>query len=38
MKIGMFTFHRANNLGAVLQASALQKYVQNNFGDCEIVD
>lgn len=38
MKIGMFTFHRANNLGAVLQASALQKYIQNNFGDCEIVD
>ena len=38
MKIGMLTFHRANNLGAVLQASALQNYVQNNFGDCEIVD
>ena len=38
MKIGMFTFHRANNLGAVLQASALQKYIENNFGDCEIVD
>lgn len=38
MKIGILTFHRANNLGAVLQASALLKYMQDNFGDCELID
>ena len=37
-KIGILTFHRANNLGAVLQASALLKYVQDNIGQCELVD
>ena len=34
----MLTFHRANNLGAVLQTSALLKYIQDNFGHCEIID
>lgn len=38
MKIGILTFHRANNLGAVLQASALLKYMQDNFGDSELID
>lgn len=38
MKIGLLTFHRADNLGAVLQASALLKYVQDNFGHCELID
>lgn len=38
MKIGLLTFHRANNLGAVLQASALFKYVQDNIGHCELID
>lgn len=38
MKIGLLTFHRANNLGAVLQASALLKYVQDNIGHCELID
>lgn len=37
-KIGILTFHRANNLGAVLQASALLKYIQDNIGNCEIID
>lgn len=30
MKIGVLTFHRANNYGAVLQAYALQKYLITN--------
>lgn len=34
----MVTFHRANNLGAVLQASALNEYINNNFCSCEIID
>ena len=38
LKIGLLTFHRANNLGAVLQASALLEYVQENIGNCEIID
>lgn len=38
MKIGLLTFHRANNLGAVLQASALQKYIKDNYGNCQIID
>lgn len=38
MKIGLLTFHRADNLGAVLQASALLKYIQDNFGHCELID
>lgn len=38
MKIGILTFHRANNLGAVLQASALQNYIENNIAPCEVID
>ncbi|MBR5451686.1 MAG: polysaccharide pyruvyl transferase family protein [Clostridia bacterium] len=38
MKIGMMTFHRANNLGANLQAFALNKYINDNIGYCEIID
>lgn len=38
MKIGILTFHRANNLGAVLQASALLNYLQSLGCDCEIID
>ena len=34
----MITFHRANNLGANLQAFALNKYINNNIGECEIID
>lgn len=37
-KIGILTFHRANNLGAVLQASALQKYIKDNYGYVKIID
>lgn len=38
LKIGIVTFHRANNLGANLQAFALNKYICENIGDCEIID
>ena len=30
MKIGMITFHRAFNIGANLQAFALNKYINQN--------
>jgi len=36
MKIGIITFHCANNYGAVLQAVALQKFVSDIFPDSEI--
>lgn len=38
MKIGIITFHRAANYGAVLQAYALQSYLQEKQQDAEIVD
>lgn len=38
MKIGILTFHRALNVGAVLQAWALQKYIQSLGHDVEIID
>ena len=38
MKIGILTFHKVNNLGAVLQATALQNYIYTNIGKCEIID
>lgn len=38
MKIGILTFHRAENFGATLQAYALQKYLINNGYDARIVD
>lgn len=37
-KIGIITFHRAKNYGAVLQSYALQQTIQKLGGDCEIVD
>lgn len=38
-KIGILTFHRADNLGAVLQAYALSKYITDSIGAiAEIVD
>lgn len=38
-KIGILTFHRADNAGAVLQAYALQRTLENEFSaDAEIID
>lgn len=37
-KIGMITFHRANNLGAALQAYALYTYLNENICPTEIID
>ncbi|TWH79377.1 polysaccharide pyruvyl transferase family protein [Sedimentibacter saalensis] len=36
MKIGVITFHQALNYGAILQAYAFQKFVDENFTDVEI--
>ena len=36
--IGIITFHNINNLGAVLQASALQNYLSNYVDDCELIN
>ncbi len=38
MKIGILTFHRADNCGAVLQCYALQKFLQNMGHDVEVID
>lgn len=38
MKVGIFTFHRAENFGAVLQAYALQTYIQGKGYDAYIID
>ncbi len=38
LKIGIITYHRAKNLGAMLQSYALQRTVQKYKGDCEIID
>lgn len=38
MKIGILTFHRAHNYGAVLQAYALVTYLRQSGYDAEIVD
>jgi len=37
-KIGVLTFHRADNYGATLQAYALQKVILENDFNCEIID
>lgn len=37
-KIGIITFHRADNYGAVLQAVALQRAIIRLGYRCEIVD
>lgn len=38
MKIGIITFHRAENFGAVLQAYALQRYLEGIGYDVRIID
>lgn len=38
MKIGILTFHRADNFGAVLQAYALVVYLRNQGHEAEIID
>lgn len=38
MRIGIITFHRANNVGAALQAAALCQYMNQQFGNTEIID
>ena len=38
MKIGIMTFHWATNYGAVLQAYCLQKYLEEQGHDVEIID
>mgnify|MGYP001027316730 FL=1 len=38
MKVGILTFHRATNYGAVLQAYALIQYLINQGYDARIVD
>ena len=38
MKIGILTFHRASNYGAVLQAYALTEVLRDSGADAEIID
>lgn len=38
IKIGIVTYHKANNYGAVLQAYALYKYLENQGYNAEVVD
>ena len=38
MKIGILTFHCAENLGAVLQAYALQTFLEQRGHDVQIID
>lgn len=38
MRIGIITFHRAHNYGAVLQCYALQQYLIQNGYDAEVID
>lgn len=38
MKIGIITFHRANNFGAVLQCYALQETLRHMGYDAEVID
>ena len=38
MKIGILTFHRAHNYGAMLQAYALSEYLKNRGHQAEIID
>ena len=38
MKVGILTFHRAVNYGAVLQAYALQKAISKLGFDCVLID
>ena len=38
MRVGILTFHRALNYGAVLQCYALQKVLESKSCDVEIID
>lgn len=38
MKVGIITFHRAFNYGAVLQCYALQEYIRSQGHDVEVID
>lgn len=38
MKVGIITFHRAHNLGAILQAYALTTYIKREIDDSELID
>ena len=38
MKIGIITFHRANNFGAVLQCYALQETLRHLGYEAEVID
>ena len=38
MKVGIITYHRAKNLGAMLQSYALQQILEKYYGECEIID
>ena len=38
MKVGILTYHRAHNYGAVLQCYALQEIIRKNGHDVEIID
>lgn len=39
MKVGILTFHMAHNCGAMLQAYALNKYIEQRYHcNCEIID
>lgn len=37
-KVGILTFHKAANYGAVLQAYALQQFIKKRGNNCEIID
>lgn len=38
MKIGILTFHRANNFGAVLQCYALQRFLESLGAEVDVID
>ena len=37
-RVGILTFHRANNIGAVLQASAICHFLRLDNIDAELID
>ncbi len=38
MKIGIITFHRADNYGAIFQTYSLQRFISENICDCQVID
>jgi len=38
LKVGIITFHRAHNLGAILQAYALTAFIKREIADAELID